>query len=295
MIRPYARGWKAALAFSFFAAVCVLAGAPGGDLAQQQPKHVWNVPPSPVLTGADALASFKLPPGFRIELVAEEPLVQNPVAMVWDADGRLFVVEMRGYMPDMDGTGESEPVGDVVMLEDTNGDGKMDKRTVFLEGLVLPRAIAVVNGGLLIAETPNLWFCRDKDGDGKCDEKTAIFTNYGGRGAPEYQPNGLLRALDGWIYSANWGSRFRFVKGQVVREVTPSRGQWGIAQDDAGRIFTNGNSSMLHCDVIPSAYLTRNPLAGTDRRGTAIAKGSVFPGRITAGINRAYSSLGPTG
>ncbi|MCX6977337.1 MAG: hypothetical protein NTX04_05210 [Verrucomicrobia bacterium] len=179
--------------------------SPGGDLAQQQPKFSWITPPSPVLTGEAAIASFRLPPGFRIELVASEPLVQNPVAFAFDPDGRLFVVEMRGYMPDPDGKGEDQPNGDVVILEDTDGDGKFDKRTVFLDGLVLPRSIALAHGGVIVGEPPNLWFCRDHDGDGKCDEKTPIFTDYGKLGGPEYNPNGTLLALDNWFYSAHFG------------------------------------------------------------------------------------------
>lgn len=108
------------------------------------------IPPSPALTPEQALKSFKLQPGFRIECVASEPMVEDPVAAAFDPDGRLWVVEMRGYMPDLDGTGEDAPVGRVVILTDTNGDGKMDKQTVFIDGLVLPRALALVDGGVLV-------------------------------------------------------------------------------------------------------------------------------------------------
>src|SRR5262245_19436097 len=120
-----------------------------------------KIPPAPVLSPEQALKSFKLPPGFRIELVASEPLVPDPVQIVFDPDGRIWVVEMRGYMPNLAGTGEDQPVGDIVILEDTDGDGRMDKRTVFQDGLVLPRAVALVRDGALIAEMPHLWFCRD--------------------------------------------------------------------------------------------------------------------------------------
>ncbi len=268
--------------------------SPGGNLAQQQPKFSWDTPPSPVLTGEASIASFRLPPGFRIELVASEPLVQNPVAFAFDPDGRLFVVEMRGYMPDPDGKGEDQPNGDVVILEDTDGDGKFDKRTVFLDGLVLPRSIALAHGGVIVGEPPNLWFCRDHDGDGKCDEKTPIFTDYGARGGPEYNPNGTLLALDNWFYSAHFGWRFRQVAGKWIREPAPQRGQYGLAQDDLGRLFYNANSSMLHADLIPQDYAKRTPKS-PGGNGNSIARGDVFPGRLTTGINRAYSSVGPTG
>ena len=90
--------------------------------------HKFFTPPSPVLTPSDALKSFRIAPGFRIELVASEPLVQDPVAMCFDANGRLWVCEMRGFMPNLDGKGEKEPVGTIAVLEDTNNDGRMDKR-----------------------------------------------------------------------------------------------------------------------------------------------------------------------
>ena len=263
----------------------LFAAAPGGDLAKQQPKFKWDVPPSPVLTGEEALKSFRLPPGFRIELLASEPLVQNPVAMAFDPDGRLYVAEMRGYMPDLDGKGEDQPNGSIAVLEDTDGDGKFDKRTVFLDGLVLPRSVAFAHGGVIVGEPPNLWFCRDTDGDGKSDEKTALFTDYGAfRSGPEYNPNCTVRALDNWFYSGHWPWRFRRAGEKWVRESAAQRGQYGLAQDDFGRLFYNGNSSMLHADTIPGSM-----------RGSAIAKNAVFPGRVTAGINRAYQVLGASG
>src|SRR5690606_20586894 len=91
-----------------------------------------EVPEAPVLSPDEALAAFRIAPGFRVELVAAEPLVQDPVAMDWDERGRLYVVEMRGYMPDAFGHGAEEPVGRVVLLEDTDADGRMDRRTVYL-------------------------------------------------------------------------------------------------------------------------------------------------------------------
>src|SRR5438128_8517807 len=127
------------------------AGPPGGDLAKQQPKyHIKEIPPAPVRTPEEELRTFKLPPGFRMELVAAEPMVEEPIALTFDPDGRVYVVELRAYMPDMAGTGELDPIGRIVRLEDTDGDGKMDKRTVFLDKLSIPRAVGLAGDGVLV-------------------------------------------------------------------------------------------------------------------------------------------------
>src|SRR6185436_1161173 len=98
----------------------------------------------------ESMKTIVMPPGYRLELVASEPMIQEPVAIDWDADGRLWVVEMPSYMVDMPATTELEPTGRVSILEDTNNDGKMDKKTVFLDKLVLPRALKVLDHGVLI-------------------------------------------------------------------------------------------------------------------------------------------------
>jgi len=99
---------------------------------------------SPPLSPAEALKRFSMPPGYRVELVASEPLVQDPVMIDWDGEGRMWVVEMPGYMPDINAKGEHDPIGKIVVLEDTNNDGRMDKRTVFQDGLVLARWLKVL-------------------------------------------------------------------------------------------------------------------------------------------------------
>jgi hypothetical protein len=117
------------------------------------------------------------------------------------------------------------------------GDGRMDKRTTFLDGLVMPRALAVVRDGALIAEPPHLWFCRDTNADGKCDDKIEVANDYGSQRAPEHTANGLVLARDNWIYSLYHTYRYRFVDGKWTRERMPNHVQWGLAQDDFGRLF----------------------------------------------------------
>ncbi|MDZ7784323.1 MAG: hypothetical protein U5K56_15745 [Halioglobus sp.] len=130
--------------------------------------------PAPVLSPGEALDAFRLAPGFEIELVAAEPLVGEPVAMAWDEYGRLYVVEMRGYMRDAYGRDSDAPVGRVVRLSDIDADGRMDRSEVFLDGLVNPRAVAVVNEGVLIGEPPNLWLCELPRRDALCANRVRV-------------------------------------------------------------------------------------------------------------------------
>lgn len=257
------------------------------------------IPPAPVLTPEQALKSFKLEPGFRIEVVAAEPLVHDPVAMSFDAQGRIWVVEMRGYMPTVSGAGETEKVGSVAVLEDTDGDGKMDKRTEFLSGLVMPRAICLVADGALVSEPPNLFFWKDTNGDGKADEKTLVANDYakqsdyatlGPKANPEHASNGLMWALDNWIYSADHTVRFRYVEGEFKREATSFRGQWGISQDDFGRLVYNSNSDQLRMDLVPSQYLARNPFyrEAVGLNVDPVKDQKTYPARVNPGINRGY-------
>ena len=258
-----------------------------------------KIPPAPVLKPDEALKSFKLQPGFKIEVVASEPLVHDPVAIAFDADGRIWVAEMTGYMRTYEGKGEREPVGNIAVLEDTDADGKMDKRTEFLTGLMMPRAVSPVRGGVLVAEPPNLWFCRDTNGDLKCDEKVLVLKDYGDTTNPEHTANGLIWALDNWIYSADWTTRIKSLPDEWKREPTAFRGQWGISQDDYGRLVYNSNSDQFRMDLVPAHYLQRNP----NFRGALgvnvdpIHDQSTYPARVTPGVNRGYreGTLRPDG
>lgn len=269
-----------------------------GETQAPLPSHLV-IPPTPVLSAEESMRTFRVAPGFRVELVAAEPLVVNPVAMSFGPDGRLWVVEFRGYMPDAEGRGELEKVGVIATLRDTDGDGRMDKRTEFMSGLVLARAMALVDDGVLVAEPPKLWFARDTNGDGVADTKTEVASDYGITTNPEHTANGLLRGLDNWIYSANYTSRFRYEgDGRFSREVTISRGQWGISQDDAGRIYYNSNSDPLRGDMVPSEYFARNPyLAAPQGSGirTVPANLRIWPARVTPGVNRGYQILNEEG
>lgn len=288
------------IALPFLCAWVVLAQQ-GDEPGEVQTSRVPSeqIPPAPVLSPEQALKTFTLQDGFDIEIVAAEPLIEAPVAAEFGPDGRLWVLEMRGFMPNADGIGEEEPVGRLSVLDDTNGDGRMDATTVFIDGLVMPRAFKLVRHGVLLAEPPNLWFCRDTNGDGKADERNLVANDYAveadpklGRNAnPEHSANGLLWALDNWIYSANYTTRFRNVAGLWQREPTIFRGQWGITQDDFGRLFYNSNSDHLRGDLVPAHYLRRNPEYEAAGANVRIANDqSVWPGRVNPGVNRGYQA-----
>src|SRR5688572_9251618 len=153
----------------FFIVGCFIMGLAG---CTNNPVNPGNQELSPAHTPAEELSTFELLPGLKIQLVAAEPMVQEPVVITFDPDGRLWVVEMRGYMPDIDGKGKKEPVGRVSVLEDTNYDGQMDVSKIYIDSLVMPRAIALVPGGALIAENEALWLTHDLDGDLHADTKT---------------------------------------------------------------------------------------------------------------------------
>lgn len=245
---------------------------------------------SPVRTPAEEQKTFQIEPGLSIQLVASEPMVQEPVTMTFDADGRLWVVEMRGFMTDVDGDNEETPNGRVVVLEDTNGDGQMDKSHVYIDSLIMPRALALVPGGALIAENNSLWLTQDKNNDGKADSKTLIDPTYAANGLPEHSDNGLWRGMDNWYYSAKSRLRYRLNNGRWQRDSTEFRGQWGISHDDKGHLFYNYNWSQLHADLVPPNYLSRNkhhkPTTGIDH-GLTIDR-RVYPIRSTPAVNRGY-------
>jgi len=281
------------VAFTWLALGCACALALHEKNAGPAKVELKFRPPAPApLTPEQQLATFKVEKGWRVELVACEPMVQSPVAAAFDERGRLFVVEMRGYMQDLKGGGEKDPNGRISVLEDTDGDGKMDKATVFADGLVMPRAVMPVAGGALVAAPPYLWHMKDTDGDGRADTKTVVADDYGKEGGqPEHMANAPTWALDNHVYSSGYASRFRFTGGQW-KKLTGGlgRGQWGLCQDDVGRLYFNYNSDLLRTDLLQTEAYSRNPLlrtaAGINHK--AMVAQDVFPSHPTPGVNRGY-------
>ncbi|TKC06378.1 DUF7133 domain-containing protein [Pedobacter frigoris] len=243
---------------------------------------------SPVVAAHESISKMRIEDGFDIQLVAAEPLVSTPVAMSFDASGRMWVVEMSGYMPDSMGRGEDKPNGKIVILEDKNHDGVADTRKVFLDSLVLPRSICLIEDGILVAEPPRLWYYKIKND--KPAGRTLVDAKFADEGNVEHQPNGLMRALDNWIYNAKDSKRFRKRGDKWIVEQTHFRGQWGITQDDYGRLYYNDNSTNLIGDFFSPGFGSGNKnlrgVAGYNER--SVADNRVYPIRPTTGINRGY-------
>lgn len=226
------------------------------------------------LSLAEAVASIKVPPGFKVDLVAAEPMVMDPINLDWGPDGKLWVVEMADYPL---GLGpEGEPGGRVRYLEDLDGDGRYDRSTVFMDGLRYPTEVKAWMGGVLIVSAPDVFFARDIDGDGRADEKEILYTGFE-VGNSQHLVNTLRLGLDNWIYMANGDSNgvVRSIKsGKTVDisgrdlkikpdtgdiETLTGRTQYGRCRDDWGNWFGCNNSKPNFHFALSDAYLRRNP------------------------------------
>jgi hypothetical protein len=218
--------------------------------------------------------------------------------MDWDTEGRLWVVEMPGFMANITGSNEHEPIGRVVVLEDTNDDGRMDKRTVFADGLVLARSLKILDRGVLVGEPPNVWLMRDTNGDLRMDTKELVTNQYGRfDGDPQNNANGFYWGLDNRMYTAGQSDIQLRLKDSVFEiQKTLQRGEWGVSQDDGGRTYRNTNESALHVDLVPTSYYARNPnLVRTRGSYERLADddselNTVWPVRPNPGTNRAYQT-----
>jgi mono/diheme cytochrome c family protein/glucose/arabinose dehydrogenase len=251
----------------------------------------FKLPPPPVLSPEKSLKAMKVQPGFRVECVASEPLIETPIAMSWDTKGRLFVVEMRDYMNDVNGGGEDQPTGRVKRLEDTDGDGVMDKATVFADKLLMPRSVTAFRDGAIIAEPPNLIFYHDTNDDGVADTHEVIADNFGTRGGqPEHMANSLTYCQDNWLWGAGYGQRLRWRDGKFISESTRSGGQWGLTQDDWGRRYFNYNSDFLRTDLLPPSVYARNPnfTGGMALNWQVMKDQHCWNPAPTPGVNRGY-------
>ncbi len=230
-----------------------------------------NQPPGPPLSPTEAIAKMQVPDGFRVELVASEPDIQNPVAMAFDDAGRIFVTESFEYPRQEPGPGRDR----IKILEDTDGDGRVDKVKVFAEGLNIPSGIAAGHGGVWVANAPDILFLEDTDGDDVADKSTVVVTGFG-RDDTHELPNALTWGPDGYLYGLN-GVFNRSVVKQDGREfdftcalfrIHPktkkfelfcqgTSNPWGVAFDTEGSAFISACVIDHLWHLTESAYYLR--------------------------------------
>lgn len=239
-----------------------------------------ELPRVPPTAPEDALATFQIAEGFRIEQVAAEPLVVDPVAMAFDEWGRMYVVEMCDYSEQ-----DKERLGRIRLLTDENGDGKFDKSVVFADDLSWPTAIACYDGGVFIGAAPDLQYLKDNRGDGKADQKETVFSGFA-RNNVQGLLNSFHWGLDNRIHgstSSNGatldsprGAKLRgrdFAFDPKTREVvgTTGGGQHGMSFNRWGDRFVSANSDHLQAIVFEDRYLSRNPYQATPAPRRSIA------------------------
>lgn len=242
-VRPSA--WPCVLALS-------LAGTTGLTLlAQSQPYPLIPAtradfaPKDPIKakTPAEQEKTFLLPPGYRLELVLADPVIDTPAVIEFDGNGRMYVCEFVTYMPDVDGTNQHAPESRITRFEDTNGDGTYDKRVVFADKLVLPRMVLPLDANSILTNetaSDDVVKLTDTNGDGVADKREVFYSGVGvGRdGNLEHEQSGFVWGLDNWIYSTYNSFRFRWTPTGIIREATGSNGgQWGLTQDDDGKMW----------------------------------------------------------
>jgi putative membrane-bound dehydrogenase-like protein len=231
-----------------------------------------NFPPPK--TPAESVGSFQLPAGLKLELVAAEPLVMDPVAFDWGMDGSLWVVEMCDYPSGLDG--EGKPGGKVKVLRDTDGDGKYDIAKVFLDNLPFPTGVKVYMDGVLVTAAPHILYAPDINGDDVADETKILYAGFG-EGNQQHRVNGLRWGLDNWLYVGNGDSGGEIESNKTGESVNvrkrdlrirPDTGeleaisgntQFGINRDDYGNWFGGNNSNPMWHYALNQRYLQRNP------------------------------------
>jgi len=247
-----------------------------------------ELPRIPPHAPADALATFKTLPGFRLEQAAAEPLVHSPVALSFDENGQMYVVEMIDYSEQ-----DKEFLGTVRLLEDTDQDGRFDKSTVFADKLSWPTAITCYDGGVFVGAAPDIFYLKDTDGDGKADVRKVVFTGFG-RSNVQGLFNSFHWGMDNRIHGATSSSGAKVVRPDTpddkpvvlsgrdfsfdprTLDLTPTSGgaQHGMSFDDWGRKFLSSNSDHIQLVMYEDRYLARNPyLAAPGPRVSIAADG----------------------
>ncbi len=252
--------------------------------ADPKPDYSSELPRIPATEPSETLKNFEVADGYEIQLVASEPLVSTPVAIEWDARGGLYVCEMRGYSENRD-----DGISRVRYLTDSDQDGVYDQATTFASQLLWPTAIFPYKGGLFIADAPNIYYCKDTNGDGVADLKSIVLTGFG------------TSNVQGLVNSFRWGLDNRIhvacssVGGNIQRpndqqkplnvrgrdlsfdpdtyeiQLTSGGAQHGMCFDDWGRKYVSSNSDHIQQVIYQDRYVARNPLFSASSARVSIA------------------------
>lgn len=254
-----------------FAALLFAATIAATSAGQEFIPRKQSAPPGPPKSPAEAIAAMQVPEGFKVELVASEPSIQNPVAMAFDDRGRIYVTESFEYPRREPGPGRDR----VKILEDKDGDGFAETVKIFAEGLNIPSGIAVGHGGVWVANAPDLLFLEDTDGDDVADKQTVVVTGFG-RDDTHELPNALTWGPDGALYGLNGvfnpsrvtqgGKTFDFTC--ALFRIDPKSRQfdlfcegtsnpWGVAFDTEGSAFVSACVIDHLWHLTESAYYLR--------------------------------------
>ena len=219
----------------------------------------WNPDTTfPPLSPAEAIKTIEVPKGYRLECIASEPMVEEPASFAFDGNGAMYVCEWRTYMQDEFGTDQLAPVSRVVKLQSTKGDGVMDKRTVFIDNVVLPRTVLPLHDRVLVtfSGSNDVWAYFDDNKDGVADRRELAYAGGAAGGNIEHQSSGLLWNLDNTICSNDF--RFRYEDGKLTagKHSVARISQWGLARDDDGRLFCSaaGGANPAHSFQLPAGY-----------------------------------------
>jgi len=245
--------WNRRIAYSAFLLLTLALRAETQVSASHVPEHPPGWVP-PVLSPEDELKTFQLPPGYHMELVMSEPTIKEPVWASFDGNGRMYVVEMRSYMQDVDGNNEFSPISCISRHESSKEDGVYDKHTVFADHLILPRTVLPLDKGSAlvgVTNTNDLTLYKDSKDQGVSDSSELYYRGGPYTGNLEHQPSGLIWSLDNWIYTTYNSYRLRWrPSATMLREPTANNGgQWGLTQDDLGKLWfstAGGEKIFLH-------------------------------------------------
>ncbi len=204
-------------------------------------------PPVLPLSPQEEVKRLSLPPGYRMAPVLSEPLIEDPAQIAFDGNGRMFVVELRGYFQTPEGIDLIPPIGRISMHEDRDNDGVFERHSVFVDKLVFPRFVLPFGANTILTMETNadeVWKYTDTNGDGVADRRELFVTGFGRAGNMESQQASLFWAMDNWLYSTVNAFRLRWTPNGILKEPTgPNSSQWGVTQDNDGKVWFQGGAS----------------------------------------------------